>query len=138
MGTWGIGTFEDDTACDWLDELLEDPSVDFLRNTLATPDEGYIEIDQCMAFLAAAEIIAGVIGTPRPGLPDRALRVMSAFSSAAVEDLRAIASQKVRRVLAEHSEARELWEENQEDFPKWRDGVLDLCRRLEAGEGNSQ
>ena len=130
MGTWGIGTFDDDTACDWLDEFAEEPSVEFLQQTLAAPDDGYLELDQCTAFLAAAEIIAGVVAGPRPGLPKVALGVIASLAPDAVGPLRSLASQKVRRVLAENSELRELWEENKTEFPTWREGALDLCLRL--------
>src|SRR5262249_48138153 len=132
MGTWGLGTFDDDTACDWLDELAEEPTVEFLQQTLATPDEGYLESDQCTAVLGAAEIIAGVVAGPRAGLPKVALGVISSLTPDAVGPLRTLASEKVRRVLGEGSELRELWEENEAEFPKWRDGLLELCRVLDG------
>lgn len=73
MGPWGIGTFDDDTASDWLDEFVDAPSADALRRTLAASDDGYLEFTEAVGFLAAAEIVAGVLTGPREGLPDQAL-----------------------------------------------------------------
>jgi uncharacterized protein DUF4259 len=132
MGTWGIGTFDDDTASDWLDEFLDAPSVETLRRTLAAPDDGYLEFTEAIGFLAAAEIVAGVLTGPREGLPDEALTAIASFTPEDVLGLRSLAAQRARRVLAEKCELQELWSENETDYPAWRSRVLDLCARLEG------
>ena len=132
MGTWGTRTFDDDTASDWLDEIAEEPSVTFLRETLEVSDEGYLEFETCVGFLAAAEIVAGVLNGPREGLPEEAVAVIEALAGSDVEPLRKLAGDKARLVLGESSELRELWSENSDEFPVWRDGVLELCQRLDG------
>ena len=36
----------------------------------------------------------------------------------------------IDRVLASQSELNELWEENDEEYPEWKAGVLELRKRL--------
>src|SRR5262245_13730309 len=115
MGTWGTRTFDDDTASDWLDEIGQEPSVTFLRETLEMPVEGYLEFETCVGFLAAAEIVAGVLKGPREGLPEEAVAVIQALAGADVEPLRKLAGDKARLVLGESSELRELWSENSDE-----------------------
>jgi hypothetical protein len=132
MGTWGIGTFDDDTASDWLDEFVDAPNAETLRRTLAVPDDGYLEFTEAIGFLAAAEIVAGVLTGPREGLPDEALAGIASLTPGDVSGLKSLAAQKARRVLAERCELQELWSENATDYPAWRSHVLDLCTRLDA------
>jgi len=131
MGTWGIGTFDDDTASDWLDEFVDEPSVELLRRTFAASDEGYLEFTEGVGFLAAAEIVAGVLTGPREGLPEEALRGIASLTPGDVADLRQLAARKARRVLADQSELQELWSDNEKDNAAWRSHVLDLCTRLD-------
>ena len=40
MGTWSVGSFGNDSAGDWLIDLLENPTYQFIRNTLLASIEG--------------------------------------------------------------------------------------------------
>ena len=127
-----IETFEDDMAIVWLESAANSSAVEALSRALAVQEEGYLERATCLAVLGAAEIVAGALRGPRPGLPSRALSVIARLSPAEVEPLRALAARQVRRVLGAHSELREYWDERDVEFPLWRASVLELCRRLDG------
>jgi hypothetical protein len=47
-----------------------------------------------------------------------------------VEDLKLIAVSALKKVIDENSELNELWVENQELYPKWKQNILDIIHRL--------
>ena len=60
MGAWGSGPFENDDACDWLDELA-DSGVAALREALALADAAdYLEAPDGSVVVAAAEVVVGL------------------------------------------------------------------------------
>ncbi len=132
MGTWGHGTFDGDTALDWLGEMIEsEDRVAFLRRSIvdATAD-GYLELDDCVATLAAAEIVAAVLSGPRAGVPEDALELITELDVADVRPLAEPAARGAARVLKAESELNELWSESAEEYPRWRSGVEELVQKL--------
>ena len=124
MGTWGYRTFEDDTACDWLYDL-EQEGTDLLARSLSPDNDGddYLDSDDGIAILAAAEIIYGVLNGPREGLPDEALNWINANKTADVACFKPLCEGRLGRVLSEQSELRQLWEENADEFENWKTNV---------------
>src|SRR4051812_42825120 len=62
MGTWGQQPFECDGACDWAGTLLTQKDKGaFILQTLVSPPDG-----DCEAVLAAAEVVAALMGRPCP------------------------------------------------------------------------
>ncbi len=72
MGAWGVGVFENDTACDYAAEIAETTNTAKLESTLdriLTAGGSSPESPECEEALAAAEIIArlkGSLGTAPP------------------------------------------------------------------------
>jgi len=130
MGTWGIGTFENDDASDWLYDLEASAGVAFLEGSLKSEPAAYLEAPDAENILAAAEIINGILNGPREGLPENALAWIDAHRDADVAALAPRAVQLIGRVLAGNSELHELWQESDEDYPAWKADVEDLRRRL--------
>ena len=71
MGTWGTGTFENDGASDWVYDLEETKApVQFLSDTLkAGLNDEYLESGDAENALAAAEVVAALLGHPAANLP---------------------------------------------------------------------
>lgn len=124
MGTWGYKTFEDDTACDWLYDL-EAEGMKLLERSLSPEGkEGdFLQMDDAIAILAAAEIVYGLLNGPRDGLPDEAIEWINANKEADVSCLKPICEGQLGCVLSKNSELRQVWEENTEDFPEWKANV---------------
>ena len=127
MGTWGYKTFENDSASDWLFDL-EAEGTDLLARSLSPEDtdDAFLDADNGIAVLAAAEIIYGVLSSPREGLPDSAVKWINANKNADVACLKPLCEGQLGRVLGKQSELRQLWEENTEDFENWKGNVESL------------
>jgi hypothetical protein len=86
MGAWGVKTFENDGAMDWLGEFQDAPSETRILNTFsarpvviqpgligklmgkkAESIPGELEGDE---VLAAAEVVASTLGRPSTTIPD--------------------------------------------------------------------
>lgn len=131
MGTWGIKTFEDDTACDWIYDLEESDGLEFLRASLNPAEEGgYLRFMSCVPILCASEVIHGILFGPREGLPEDAIKWIGENKGLDVAGLRALCVEKIGRVLGENSELNELWEENEEEYASWKANVVALQEAL--------
>ena len=130
MGAWGVGTFENDDAGDWVYQLEEANDLDFLRDTLqaAADPDGYLEAPTCSMALAAAEVVAALAGRPAPDLPEEVRTWVEAHRLTVLPDLRALSVQAVDQVAA-GSELQELWAESEESGA-WVDQLRELRSRL--------
>jgi Domain of unknown function (DUF4259) len=130
MGAWGVGTFENDDAGDWVYQLEEANDLDLVRGTLlaAADPEGYLEAPTCSMALAAAEVVAALAGRPAPDLPEEILTWVAAHRLTVPPDLRALSVRALDQVAA-GSELKELWAES-EDSGAWVDRLQELRSRL--------
>jgi hypothetical protein len=96
MGTWGFGSFENDTALDWVGEFGDEPSVNELLCALngILEEDGHSESrialmeylddeDACPIAVVAAEVIAAMRGHASPEFPDQLKAWVAANRSAA-------------------------------------------------------
>lgn len=130
MGTWGAGSFDNDTALDWLDVLarLGVEALEIAFQTIAEEDE-HIESDQAQIALAAAEVVAAARGHASSELPGEAREWVDAHRSAVDPSFVSAATDAVNRVHAK-SDLREMWEEG--GWSAWESAVSDLRARLDA------
>lgn len=136
MGAWGSGPFENDDACDWLDELA-DSGVAALREALALADAAdYLEAPDGSVVVAAAEVVARMAAVvddeaeetaADAELPDEVTAFLASCGPPATT-LIAAARAALDRVTADDSELRELWQDA--EGGAWQAAVDDLKRRL--------
>lgn len=71
MGAWGSGSFDNDDALDWVNDLEGSKGTAVIEFALqAVLDESdYLEAPECSAALCAAEVVAALKGAPGQGLP---------------------------------------------------------------------
>lgn len=125
MGAWGPKTFEDDTAMDWIAELVDsDDERTFLLDSIQV-GPGSLEADECSVVLAASETVVAILDEPRPGLPEELADWLADNDCDDISDLPAIAVKSVTKVLGEDSELNELWQEG-EGYEEWRAEVEQL------------
>jgi hypothetical protein len=131
MGTWGLGTFENDTAADWM-AALESRGAPLVAGTLESvanaDEEDYVDADAASEALAAAELVAAAHKDDRSRLP-KALADWCLRNDADIVRLTPSAARAVRRVLSS-SELVELWDEGDEGAA-WRESVEALIGMLE-------
>ncbi len=129
MGAWGHSAFENDDALDWVAELeaAEDTSILMaVFEAVLEADEDYIEIPEATITIAAAEVVAALLGQAHPTLPRE---VQAWVAGQENVDVRVVeqARSAVNRVL-EDSELKDVWEDAGSD--DWKMGVEALLRRL--------
>lgn len=117
MGAWGLGPFDNDTACDWGYELDaatqgERPAVLHQALSAAADAIAYLNYTQAAEAVAAAAIVAA----HRPGGPT----LDPVYSPDCLRDggpldlptdLLGLSLRALDRVVGEDSHWRELWEE---------------------------
>lgn len=130
MGAWGPKTFEDDTANDWIAELVDsDDARSFLMDSIQVGSDG-LEADECSVVLAASETIVAILDEPRAGIPDELVDWLGDNDCDDISDLPAIAAKSVKKVMADDSEMNELWQEG-EGYEEWRAEVEQLKEILD-------
>ena len=128
MGAWGVGSFDNDDALDWLDEL-DDRGVAALRDALSAAAEADApDADEASRAVAAAEVVATLGGRPAFDVPGEVVGWMAASGEEASDELTVLALRALERVL-HASELRDLWAETP-DLGAWEASLAALRMRL--------
>jgi hypothetical protein len=133
MGAWDIGSFDNDTACDWVYDLERSADTALIADaleTVAAVGEGYLDSDECCEAIAATEIIAALRGHPLPNLTDETADWVERHRHLDTSGLIAPALAALQRIRSD-SELKELWDEV-EETAKWLATLDDLTSRLNA------
>ncbi len=132
MGAWGWGPFENDDASDWVYELEEAEGPAVLLDAfeaVADDKDDYVDADVAARAIAAAEVVAALLGRPGDDLPEEAEAWVDDHLDDDVEpELVSEAVRAVRRVKS-NSELQELWEDS-DDADDWKKSLDDLVKRL--------
>lgn len=134
MDAWEPGAFGNDTACDWLAELVETSDLAMIKDAfdtvLGAGDES-VEMQAGEEAIAAADVVAWIYG--RAGTADdsgdRIEEWINEYELEVSEALVKKARRVVDRVFNSPSELREAWEESDE-FDSWREALTGLKDRL--------
>ncbi len=133
MGAWDTGIFDDDTAYDVLETLVNTDALgqitEWYGEVLGTD---YLEYTDCLCMLVSGAVIdAALNGTIFRCDDEEALAaVVAELKENDPNELRPTAVMNLQRVLGEKSELRELWEENTELYPVWRKNIEEMIGRL--------
>ncbi|MCG8652644.1 MAG: DUF4259 domain-containing protein [Pirellulales bacterium] len=130
MGTWGMGAFDNDVAGDWLEDLADSDPIAFFRHCLDLSDQDYLEQVACVGVVCTAEILHGLLRSPRPELPETACRWIADHSTLMPFELVPAAIDGMEAVLDEPSEMRELWEDEAEHYAQWQAYMAQLTDGL--------
>lgn len=129
MGAWGIGSFDNDDAADWVYELEESGGAEAISEALrAIGPDGYLEAPDCSIALAAAEVLAALKGQPSESLPPEVITWVNDNPVEVDDDLLGLALMAIHRIETE-SELKDLWEESGES-DEWVATLNDLKERL--------
>ena len=129
MGAWGISTFGNDDAADWLYDLEESKDLSLLESTFDSANSEYIEAPDGSCILAAAEILLALLGAKREGVPENAISWVQSNKSLNAAELKPKAYKAVEAVLSDISELKELWEEG-DDYESWKTDVESIKNAL--------
>jgi hypothetical protein len=132
MGTWGLGTFDDDIACDWLEDLFDSDPFAFFVQCLDLPPRDDLEFLACTGVVCTAEMVHGLIREPRGGLPGAALLWIEQHRELNVRPLVPAAIAGLHRVIHHNSEMHVRWEDHQELYASWLERISELVGNLES------
>ena len=136
MGTWGLGTFEDDVACDWLEDLGDSDPYSFFAHCLDLRDQhevvGYVA---CVGVVRTAEMLIGLLAKPREGLPEAAYEWLGEHEALEVLSLVPEAVMGLRLVLATSSEMHQLWADDGQRYGQWQARIGEMIDLLLTGPG---
>jgi hypothetical protein len=131
MGAWGARSFDNDDAMDFVAELESDGSgalQDAINEVADLAPEDYLEAPSASRAVAAAEVVAAMLGSAATDLPSAVVEWVST-APAPDPSLRASATAALQRVVA-NSELAELWAESGDD--SWKDQQANLLERLSS------
>lgn len=130
MGTWGYYNFDNDAAADFAADFRDNHSEVTLLEALVAvaEEEDQIDGDAASEALAAAEIVAAILGKPSRDFPADLIPVIVKLDASESEDLREMAQQAVQAV-ANKSALQEMWAKN-ESANDWQQTQQDLLQRL--------
>ncbi len=132
MGTWGLGTFEDDIACDWLEDLHDSDPVAFFTECLNLDNIGELEYLACIGVVCTAEIVCAQMAQPGQSLPESAREWLEQHRHLTLSKFLPRCVEGLRRVSETSSEMSQRWEDGQENFEAWKSGIHHLRERLES------
>lgn len=133
MGAWDTGIFDDDTAYDVLASFsLADPLEQINEWYDNVADSDYLEYTDCHCLLVSGAVIdAALNGTVyRCDDAETLATVVDVVKQKDLDALKAATVSNLHRVLGDTSELRELWEENDELYPVWRQNIEAMIERL--------
>ncbi len=137
MGAWSHEAFDNDTASDWADVLLDSPDLSHIEATLdrvLDATGGYLEAPDAEEAVAAVAVLARLLGRGAPiengpeGLQAWISDIGVRPSAALLDKARRVAA----RVLAEDSELAELWDDS-DSGADWRASVAALQAAVTTG-----
>jgi rubrerythrin len=134
MATWDYHNFDNDAAADFAEDFRKRPNEAVLYEALATvaEEEGLIETAEASQALAAAELVAAIIGKPAADMPVGLLPATTQLDADGQEDLQELAIDAVEAVLRS-SELQQRWAESA-DYQNWQALQQNLLARLQLDD----
>lgn len=131
MPAWGVESFSNDDAMEWLSELENAEDAEPLWAALrAVTDESADELEAstCVIALAAAETVAALNGHPSPTLPEELTRWVARHRMNVDPALTGLALNAVEAVQTS-SELKDRWEDSG-SLEEWQVDLDSLRARL--------
>jgi|TARA_B110000261_G_C13035873_1_gene338229 hypothetical protein len=134
MSAWGISNFENDSALGFVGSLIEEDNGEtidgIIKNFVSTFDPEDTTLVDCSRFLAVAEVLAGLLGSPSEDFPDEMTDWIETKYIKIEQDIIVQAKKGVSLILKD-SEAKEMyWGSGYQT--SWVKAQKDLLKRLSA------
>ncbi len=137
MGAWDYGIFDDDTAYDFDDEIMEDAKTFFRHSFETALEDDYLGYDEGIATLVSAAYMDNLLNGTQYRTDNQDNEDESNVNmfgrlrgDLRVDDLKPLAVRALGKVIGENSELNELWSDNEELYPKWKGNIEELMTRL--------
>jgi hypothetical protein len=134
MYAWNTGSFDNEHATDWLDDLIESADLSSIVLALQTAVEfggtEDLEAVDCACAVAAAEVVAAAAGNPSGELPKKVTEFVEAQGIAVAPKVLALA-RKSLSTIKRSSSLRSYWK-GEGSLSEWLDSLDELEGRLKA------
>ena len=145
MSIWGPGPFDNDDGADWFSDLRAEPALCLIRDAIeeisGPAHVGYLEVTDGAEVVAAAEVLAELLGSPGDDpvlddeLEDLAESLRRELERESKRDVQKLVKQAINALEiilndAENSELRQMWEEQAGEMPAWTEAMITLQQRL--------
>tara|TARA_Y100000589_G_scaffold300212_1_gene310169 strand:+ start:144 stop:548 length:405 start_codon:yes stop_codon:yes gene_type:complete len=132
MSAWGISNFENDAALDWVNEVIHRKEVENFKE----PVEFFLKsfsientsLMDCSKFLAIAETISALLGSPGQDFPEE-LQDWIETKYIKIETSTVESAKKGVQMLLNDSEVKEMFLDSGY-FKSWEKVQKDLIKRL--------
>ena len=132
MSAWGISNFENDTALDWVNEIIQEQDLTSLKDSIDSFLKDFsvehTSLIECSRFLTIAETIAGLIGSPNEDFPEELNDWVESkyinIDKSTIDD-----AKKGVKLIMTDSEAKEMYLDSGY-FKSWEKAQKDLIKRL--------
>jgi hypothetical protein len=133
MAAWGSGSFDNEDASNWLSQLPQ-LTTDDLKTLLSRAENSdYLAGPESGEIVAAAEVVAALVGSPNANLPRQITDWVAAKSnSQTAATLSYLAVRAVHRVRT-NSELKDLWLQA-DGLNEWSANLRDLEERLASAK----
>ena len=132
MSAWGISNFENDTAMDWVDYLIQENKgvnfKDFVNTFIDDFASDQTTLIECSKFLTVAETIAGLVGNPAIDFPEE-LADWIEKKYIKIEQTTLNKTKEGVKLVILDSEAKEMYLDSGY-FKSWEKAQKDLIKRL--------
>ena len=128
MPGWGTGSFENEHAQHWLEQLSQLTPEGLSEMLQRAAEADYLGAAEGSAAIAAAEVVAAAAGAPTDPLPGKISDWIGRFDGSPSARFIEVASQAVEKVRRS-SELRDLWHQA-EGLNEWSTSLRDLEVRL--------
>lgn len=130
MSTWGYYNFDNDLAADLAAKFRDTHSLGLLSEALADiPSAETIGNDAAQEALAAAELVAALLGKPGEDLPADLLPITVQLNPAESTTLQGLAREAVHAV-SKRSDLQAHWTKG-DNKKEWQQRQQDLLHRLQ-------
>jgi hypothetical protein len=134
MGAWGPGIFDDDAAYDFVEILqdTDDPIEVFTSSFETAIAADYLDYDDAHAATVSAAYMDAILnGTTYESENQEALHSFKEEKkNLPVQPLKSLAVKALQKVISDQSELHQLWQENEELYPQWKQNIQSLIGRL--------
>lgn len=131
MSIWGLETFDESAALDFLDQTDDlSPIRESLRALSEAEPSALLGEEMVRDTLVSGEAIATLHDLPPADLPEAAARRIGALEAEGLSDTDAVLAYNAVARLRTRSELAEIWKER--DATLWFAAIDDLLARLET------
>ncbi len=132
MSAWGISNFENDTALDWVNEVVHRKEIESFKESVELFLKSFsvenTSLMDCSKFLAIAETMAALLGSPGQDFPEE-LQDWIETKYIKIEASTVESAKRGVQMIMNDSEAKEMYLDSGY-FKSWQKAQKDLIKRL--------